>query len=57
MELLKEFEMDTFLKITDILNKWWTEEENPTEALKARVVFLYKKEIQVNSKTIDPYHC
>ena len=41
------------IKILEILNHWWNNENIPVETLKARVVLIYKKETQVNSKTTD----
>ena len=43
MEFYKAMNFEMKYEILTILNHWWNEEDIPEEALKARVVLLYKK--------------
>ena len=51
--LLKELREDNIKEIQKLFKQWWENEDIDTEELKARVVLIYKKEIQINSTTTD----
>ena len=42
IEFFKEVNDDNRKKVLEILNLWWEEESVPEEALRARVVLIYK---------------
>ena len=55
VELIKLLGEENRQRLRDLMNKWWTEEHIPEEALRARVVMIFKKkETQISTKTTDP---
>ena len=43
MEAFKEIDDENMILITELLNKWWNEEDIPEEVLEARIVLISKK--------------
>ena len=54
MEFFKEMDDDTLAFVMGTLNDWWARRHIPEEALKARVVFLYKKGDSSNLNNYRP---
>ena len=43
IEISKEMDDESLEQVREMLNQWWRAEEIPEDALKARVVMIYKK--------------
>ena len=54
-ELIKSMNEDNLNRILELLNTWWREQNIEEEDLKARVVLIFKKGIQNNLRTTDPF--